>query len=82
VAALIDVSKTVRHRLQYPIEFSRIVNAAEQRRISRGDGQLSHVLYHLFDKSADGLHRHEEKLCGRNRQIAIFSLQKKIAYNS
>jgi hypothetical protein len=41
---LIDVSKTVRHRLQCPIELSRIVNAAEQRRISRGDGRMSQYL--------------------------------------
>jgi hypothetical protein len=62
VAALIDVSETVRHRLQCPIELSRIVNAAEQRRISRGDGRMSHIFNDRSDKSADGLRRHQKKL--------------------
>jgi hypothetical protein len=62
VAALIDVSETVRHRLQCPIELSRIVNAAEQRHISRGDGRMSHIFNDRSDKSADGLRRHREKL--------------------
>jgi hypothetical protein len=60
MAALIDVSETVRHRLQCPIELSRIVNAAEQRRISWGDERMSHIFNDRSDKSADGLRRHQK----------------------